>query len=139
MQFTDAYYHGVLHQVKRVLSAMTDEQIDKGLTAFEDGSSDWGNCFFARAFDQGYNNSRQQPEVWLSEKMGFGKNRIPVRLVYTLFDGVGKQMFTKAMLYKLISDIRDQRRPDEILTLLKGIDFTKAEDLTHQFAGPVCG
>lgn len=138
MDFNDAYYHGVLHQVKRVLTAMTDEQIDTGLTAFEDGSSDWGNCFFARAFNQGYRQGHHEPEAWLAKQMGFGTNKIPVRIVYSLFDGVGRQMFTKSMLYELISNIRDGRRPEEVLAIIKGIDYSKAEDPNYVFAGPTC-
>lgn len=124
MDVRDIFYHGIHQQVRRVLNKMTDDQIDKGLTAFEDGASNWSHCFFARALemDKNYIDSKRPAEFWVMDQLGL-ESIIPVRIVYGLFDGVGKKIsFTRDKLKEFISNVRDERRPEEVLALLQSLD-----------------
>lgn len=134
MDVRDIFYHGMRSQIRRVLDAMGPERIDKGLTAFEDGASNWGQCFFARAYPElrlmGY-----QPELQISQALGMGDNRVPMRIVYHTFDGASHFM-TKQQLRNFIEAIRDESRPSEVLDLLRQIGVTEKQTQTEiSFAG----
>jgi hypothetical protein len=126
MKLQDAIYHGIHDQIRRVLNIMGDERIDRGLSAFEDGASNWRECFFARAYSD-YNLERDA-EKRLMKAMGLN-TPIPIRIVYQAFDGANSWM-SKAALYKFISDIRDESRPNEVLNVLKGMDFSTVESVS---------
>lgn len=100
----DLMYHGVRQQVRRVLTAMGPERIDKGLTAFETGASSWSNCFFARAYPE--LNLHWRPEHQIAEALGMPGNYVPMRITYTLFDGAGVMM-SKQQLQGFIKDFLD--------------------------------
>lgn len=126
MEVKDIFYHGIHQQVRRVLNKMTDDQIDKGLTAFEDGGSNWSECFFARALEMDKNwagsGYKLGPERWIAAELGL-ESVMPVRIVYTLFDGVGRNIsFTPTTLKEFITNVRDERRPEEVLAVLKSLD-----------------
>jgi hypothetical protein len=82
---------------------MTDDQINKGLTAFDDGSSTWADCFWARVFGEELSGKRGKDrygkvysstlgiEWWIANQLGLESN-IPVRIVYQLFDNVNTWM-----------------------------------------------
>lgn len=123
----DIFYHGIRQQIRRVLDAMGDERIDKGLTAFEDGASNWQHCFFARAFKGELDLMAGNPEYQLAKALGFGTNRVPVRIVYNIFDGNGLDM-TKDELKQFITAVRDESRPEEVLQLLKSLDMDKVTE-----------
>lgn len=131
MDLSTALYHGIYHQTRRVLTAMTDDQLDCGLEAFESGASNWSDCFFAMAFkgEVNLNNVANGPEYWLANRLGLGTNRIPIRIVYSLFDGVGNQFMSKSDLHRLMNDIRDDRRPEDVIAILRGIDFDVATNV----------
>lgn len=136
MNVKDAFYHGIREQIRRVINILGPERTDKGLSAFEDGASNWSQCFFARAV---------APEVLRHEHdvcriLGIlnneGKpNVVPVRIVYQTFDGMSSMM-TKAQLYQFISDIRDQHRPDAVMNLLKTINYDEKKEAV--FSEPSC-
>jgi len=128
MNLQDVFYHGVRQQLRRVLVAMGPERVDMGLTAFEDGASNWSNCFFARAYpdlelDNYHRDSK--PEWMLANELGF-KTLLPIRMVYCTFDGAGATM-TKDQLRKFVEDVRDDLRPDAVNELLRTLDFSKVE------------
>ena len=140
----DLLYHGIAHQVRRVIKALGDERTDKGLTAFEDGSSNWSDCFFARALS-GEVNLNYEGEIGVAKALGFtststrsGYNLVPIRIVYRTFDG-NSTMISKDQMKRLISDIRDETRPDEVMRLLRSIDYAGVEENPVSFAGAACG
>lgn len=143
MDIRDAFYHGVRHQVRRVLEAMGPERIERGLTAFENGASNWSHCFFARAYPELSLNSGRA-EFQVAQALGMGTNRVPMRIVYTLFDGVGsKTTMTKGDLRKFIEGFLDEKRDPEVQKaiddLIRSTDFSTAHDTTHTvFAGQSC-
>lgn len=81
----DLIYHGVREQVRTVLVALGPERIEKGLTAFEDGASNWADCFFARAVGNECNLQRGDPEQTLQRLLGL-PSHMPIRITYNLFD-----------------------------------------------------
>ena len=124
MNIQDVFYHGVRQQIRRVLTTMGPEKVDLGLTAFEDGSHDWANCFFARAYPE--LDLKHYAENQLCKALGL-KTYIPIRMVYCTFDGAGAVM-TSEQLKKFIEDIRDDMRPEGVMDVLRSLDFSKAEE-----------
>lgn len=137
----DMFYHGIRHQVRRVVQALGEERTDKGLTAFEDGHSNWSDCFFARALAPEVNLNREG-EVGVAKALGLlssngEPNLVPVRIVYRTFDGISTQISRNEMK-QLLTDIRDETRPDGVMQLLRSIDYTNAESTPLTFAGASC-
>lgn len=135
MKVADAYYHGIRHQVRRVLSAMTDDEIDRGIDAFETGSSNWSHCFFARALDMDEHKTEwhlaidpqfprvEAPTIWIRNRLKL-ESHVPVRIVWHLFDGLGSgRTMSRDELKQLIVDLREDRRPAEVLELLRSLDL----------------
>lgn len=83
----DLFYHGIREQVRTVLVALGPERIEKGLTAFEDGASNWSNCFFARAVAGQCDLHKGDPEKTLQKLLKLDSH-MPVRITYNLFDGM---------------------------------------------------
>jgi hypothetical protein len=133
----DAFYHGIRHQIRRVLEKLGDERIDAGMTAFEDGASNWSQCWFARALAP----ERLRDETDVARILGFkngsgGWNLVPVRIIYRTFDGCST-LLTRDELAKLITDIRDESRPSEVMQLLRSINYTNVETTPVQME-PSC-
>lgn len=131
MDVRDAFYHGIIHQLRRVLGAMTEDEIDAGIDAFETGSSDWNNCFFARALANRPEFRAHRNEVGVAKALGLAQangmpNLVPVRMVYFTFDS-HSTFLTRKALKQFITDIRDERRPAEVMQILKSINYTDAE------------
>lgn len=124
MNVQDIYYHGVRDQIRRVLNAMSPDQIDKGMTAFNNGHSDWSHCFFGRAIPG--TNQAAVPEKFLMEQLGI-PTPIPIRIVYCTFDGCGRNM-TRKQLRQFIEDVRDESRPQEVMAVIRGVDYSRAEE-----------
>lgn len=118
----DLFYHGVRQQVRRVLEAMGPERVEQGLTAFETGHSSWSQCFFARAYPELQLHSKHPdrfgntgPEWKIAAALDMGTNRVPMRIVYSLFDGFGGQhTMTKDDLRKYIRGFLDEIRDPEV-------------------------
>jgi hypothetical protein len=133
MDVNVAFYHGITHQIRRVLGAMTEEEIDKGIDAFETGSSDWSNCFFARALEGRKEFTEHRGELGVAMALGLsnnsrlGYNLVHIRLIYHTFDSCST-FLTRDELKRLITDIRDESRPSEVMNLLKQIDYTGVEE-----------
>jgi hypothetical protein len=135
----DAFKLGIEVQVRRVLKAMGEERILNGITAFETGASNWASCFFARAYPEERFYGSKQAEFRIAGLLGMGTNRVPMRIVYTLFDGIGElKTLGKNDLLKLIRGFLDEQRDpamqNAIDNLLKAVDFVKA---TNEDAAPV--
>lgn len=156
----EAYYDGLRHQIARVMSALGPERVEKGLTAFENGASNWSHCFFARALAP---EVRLHGEEDVARALNFtsphsknGLNLVPVRIVYRTFDGCSQWM-TKDELRQLIRDIQCETKPlDEIADTLKGanewlknaqqnvngalkkINFMGVEGTPVKLGGPSC-
>lgn len=116
------FYHAIRQQLRRVLGKMTEEQIDAGLTAFEDGSRNWSQCFFARAL---------RPHVLHSEYdvvriLGL-ESPMPVRILYTMFDQAHGSRMTSSELYQFLASVRDESRPDEVNKLLRSMNWKNSE------------
>ena len=118
----DLFYHGVREQFRRVLVAMGPDRIDAGLTAFEDGSNDWSNCFFARAYPE-LKRAGQHPEYFLRDALGF-KTIIPIRIVWHTFDNLNHYMTPKQMR-EFVTSVRDEQRPEEVMALIRSLDIDK--------------
>jgi len=138
MNVNDIFYHGIRSQVRRVLGLLGDERIAKGLTAFEDGASSWSQCFFARALAPARLHSEDDVCRILDLRTTEGDlNRVPVRIIYRTFDGLSPLMKKKELM-DLIVAIRDESRPDEVMQLLRSINYAGAEDTPVEMAGASC-
>lgn len=123
----DMFYHGIREQIRRVLTLLGDERVDKGLTAFEDGASSWSSCFFARAFLPQRIHCEQDVARILGLETKDGRlNLVPVRIVYYTFDGCSSMM-TEAELKEFIVSVRDETRPSEVMNLLRSINYADVE------------
>jgi hypothetical protein len=123
----DLLYHGVREQVRRVVLALGEERTDRGLTAFEDGHSNWSDCFFARALENDQVFRSEPNEYGVARALGFfrqdgGLNLVPVRMVYFAFDKMPGAV-PKAEMKRLLADIRDETRPSEVMQLLRSINM----------------
>lgn len=143
MDVRDAFYHGIRHQVRRVLTALGPERIEKGLTAFDDGASNWSQCFFARAFAgelsmhiSAYGLVPSKPYIstpeWnIMNKLGL-PSHVPVRIVWNLFDqfdtwrNTSTQLMDRATFRKFIEDVLDESRP-EVVELLRSLNQVNLE------------
>lgn len=114
MLYSDAVQLGVEMQVKRVLEAMGEGRILDGITAFETGMSSWSACFFARAYPELNLDNVRSPENAVADALGMPGNRVPMRIVYTLFDGVGcgRTMSKQDLLAFIRGFLDDKRSPD---------------------------
>lgn len=149
MDVRDMFYHGLRHQIRRVLTALGPDRIEKGLTAFDSGSSNWSQCFFARAFGE-INLNEHQPGVGQQPKPGKGvpqislpewtlmhllhiNSHVPIRIVWNLFDQIdawrmgAAPMMDRATFRKFIEDVLDESRPSEVLELLKSLNTSDLE------------
>ena len=117
----DLIHLGNLIQIRRVLTALGPERIERGLTAFEDGGSNWSHCFFGRAFE-GEANLTLKPEKILMARLGL-PTPVPIRIVYQTFDGANAGLMTKAQLRELIEAVLDESRPQEVLDLIRSIKY----------------
>jgi len=123
----DLFYHGIRQQIRRVLDLLGDERIDKGMTAFEDGEKNWSQCWFARALAPARLHSEDDVCRILGLTSTDGRpNRVPVRIIYRTFDECST-FITRQDLINLITSIRDESRPKEVLELLRSLNYTEAE------------
>lgn len=132
----DLFYHGVRQQITRVLKAMGEDRISQGLTAFEDGASTWTACFFARAFPE-VNLELGNPEEKIADLLGMPGNKVPMRIVYRTFDGVGFVMTKKAMkdfIRGFLDEQRDPKIQAGIDDLLAQVKYEGAEEKPIDFA-----
>lgn len=138
MDVANIFYHGICEQVRRVLNILGEERTDMGLTAFEDGASNWSHCFFARALAPqrlgGEYDVAKALDLWNGDKTRL--NVVPVRIVYRTFDGASSMM-TKEQLKALIVQIRDESREPGLMEFLRTIDYTDVET-KPAVIGPVC-
>lgn len=139
-------YHGIRENIRRVLVALGPERIERGLTAFEDGSSSWSHCFFARALDgdcklesvfvddKFYNLKRMMKyrgpvqNLVICEALGDYdyRLRVAIQTIWHTFDGASTRI-TKKELQSFINAVLDESRPKEVMDLLRSIDYS--EDL----------
>jgi hypothetical protein len=128
MNAKDIYYHGIRDQIRRVLVKMGPDRVDAGLTAFEDGSKNWSNCFFARAY-QDIDLAHGNAEGKLMAALELN-SVIPIRTVYYTFDEASKWISRDA-LHQFINDVRDESRPNAVLNLLKTLDISPSIESTE--------
>lgn len=132
----DLFYHGVRHSIRMVLEKMGEERLDKGLTAFEDGSHDWGNCFFARAFKGELDLQHTgNPEFAICRAIGVlnrdgQPNVVPVRTIWHTFDHASR-IITADELKQFIIDVRDESRPAEVMQLLRSLNVSPSDETTE--------
>lgn len=132
MEVGNLFYIGIRQQIRRVLNELGPERTDLGLTAFEDGASNWHECFFARALAKDEIFNRERNEIGVAKALNLvyadGRpNLIPVRIVYATFDGNSK-LITRDELNEFIVAVRDGQRPEEVLEVLKSVDYSGAKD-----------
>lgn len=126
----DLFYHGVRHQIGRVLNAMGEDRVRMGLTAFDDGAKNWSACFFARAYPELLLHSCGDPELAVSKKLGMGDNKVPMRIVYRTFDGLSSSISREQMQAFMQSFLERQTMAEvepEVLELLRSIDYSNVE------------
>lgn len=134
MDVNAAFYHGIIHQIRRVVTALGPDRTDKGIDAFETGQSNWSHCFFARALaDDMKLDKVTNPELEVAKFLGLtstssptGYNLVPVRLVYQTFDS-HSTFITRDQLKKFITDIRDESRDADVMNLIKGIRYDESK------------
>lgn len=107
------------------LGAMSDQQIECGLTAFVDGRSTWTSCFFARAL--GGLDHVSDPYKYVAHAL-----HVPVHyveLVVQVFDSYSPWL-TKENLRRLVEEVRSQRTDrkviDELLASLPTNTYDRA-------------
>ena len=133
------FYHGVRENIRRVLKALGPDRIEKGLTAFEDGASNWSQCFFARALkgEVDLAASRRDQTLVICEILGDPtyKLKVPVKMIWHTFDQMGAKNYrgvalqlTREDMRKFINDVLDESRPAEVMQLLRSINYDKVED-----------
>lgn len=132
MEVGNLFYIGIRQQIRRVLTALGPERTDLGLSAFEDGASNWHECFFARALAQDETFRHERSEIGVAKALGLtyadGRpNLIPVRIVYCTFDGNSK-LITRQELNDFITSVRDGQRPDEVMNVLRAVDYTNVKE-----------
>lgn len=134
----DVYYHGVRHQIRRVLTALGPERIEKGLTAFDDGESNWSECFFARALNGEADLSRcWKPEQKIMEVLNL-PSHVPIRIVWNLFDQMsawrnvqGPMLMDRKQFRLFIESVLDESRPKEVMALLRQLNKADLEKEVH--------
>lgn len=157
----DVFYEGIRQQVKRVVNLLGPERTEKGLEAFENGSSTWSHCFFAQALAP----QRLHSELDVCEALGLtsettksGYNIVPVRIVYYTFDQVSS-MITKNQLRDMMRDMIEEddavktldkstasldkakewlAKKASQLNILKKIDYTGVAEKPISLDGPSC-
>lgn len=140
MDYETAVYHGVRQNLRRVLNALGNDRIELGLTAFEDGVSNWTGCFFARAFKNearvgttatGHHIDPTLHICTLLNDPGY-KLKVPVKILWHTFDSAqssfGGKNLSRQDLRKFIEDVLDESRPSEVMNLLRGINYDKVEE-----------
>lgn len=109
---------------------MSNDQIERGLTAFEDGQSgSWASCFFARAFGENLGAAdiyfTQGPDKYIAQQLSVTVDQ--VGLVVNLFDH-NNCWTTKAELRAFVEQARDERQTTKAIEdLLASIDKVKLE------------
>lgn len=132
MELNNLFYIGIRQQIRRVLNALGPERTDKGLTAFEDGASNWQQCFFARALADDAAFRRERGEIGVAKALGLlskdgSPNLVPVRIVYCTFDGNSK-LITRKELNDFITAVRDGQRPEAVMEVLRGVSYEHASE-----------
>lgn len=127
MEVNNLFYIGIRQQIRRVLNALGPERTDKGLTAFEDGASNWHQCFFARALADDATFQHERNEIGVAKALGLLSangmpNLVPVRIVYQTFDGNSK-LITRQELNDFIVAVRDGQRPEAVMEVLRSVDY----------------
>lgn len=136
MNVKDAFYHGIRQQIRRVLEAMGEERVAMGLTAFDTGASNWGSCFFARAYPEVKLGHKEDPEEQVATLLGMPGNKVPMRIVYKTFDGLSWTI-SKGALHEFIKSFLDEQRSAavdaSVEALLRSIDYSDVEDKPVNF------
>lgn len=118
---------------------MGPERIDAGLTAFKDGESSWSACFFARAYPE-LQLHRGDAEAKVAKALGMEDNKVPMRIVYHTFDGLGITMSKSELRGFIESFVKDKQNPEvaaEIEKLLSTLNYEGVEEKELDFA--LCG
>lgn len=157
---SEVYYDGLRTQIARVLNLLGEDRVEKGLTAFENGASNWSHCFFARALAPERLNGEEDVARLLgltSPHSKNGLNLVPVRIVYRTFDGCSTWM-SKDELRKMIHHIQNEAentlattdetmshaktwlesQKESVNNALKKISFAGVEVSPVKLGGPAC-
>lgn len=100
-----------------MITALGPIRMEKGLTAFEDGRSNWGECFFARAFEDEV-SLFEHPEQTIMEATGI-KTRVPIRFTWRSFDSAKETGINRKQLEHLMREIMKQDHQDAADKFLK--------------------
>jgi len=127
MEVNNLFYIGIRQQIRRVLNALGPERTDMGLTAFEDGASNWHECFFARALANDEVFKADRDETGVAKALGLlsengTPNLVPVRIVYATFDGNSK-LISRDELNEFIVAVRDGQRPEAVMEVLQQANY----------------
>lgn len=128
MNIQDIFSQSRTQMVRLVVNSLGPVRVAKGLTAFEDGKSNWGQCFFGRAFkDEAILHSYDAEET-IMEITGI-KTRVPIRFVWTAFDGLKATGLNRDQLKDLINNIVREENLKAVDDLLDSIDFDPTKEL----------
>lgn len=132
MEVNNLFYIGIRQQIRRVLNALGPERTDLGLTAFEDGQSNWHECFFARALAHDSTFLSNRGEIGVAKALGLiskdgQPNLVPVRIVYCTFDGNSK-LITRSELNEFITAVRDGQRPEQVMEVLRASNYENVNE-----------
>lgn len=134
MDIQTAFYHARYQHLRNVLTALGPIRVAKAMTAFEDGRSNWSQCFFARAFEGELDlNNRVvvpveilerkilAPEWQIMNALKF-KTVIPIRFVWQAFDRHNRGT-TREKLQNMCKEIVANQHNDAVEEFLKSIEF----------------
>lgn len=125
MNIQDAFYHARIVHIRNVLTALGPVRVAKGMTAFDDGQSNWSHCFFARAF-AGELDLHGRPEVQLKEALKL-PSIVPIRFVWRAFDSAASAGMKRAELKAMIEKLTTQDHDDAVDKFLASIAFDEAQ------------
>lgn len=119
MKLSHIFDEAKYQHIRRVLKALGPERIDKALTAFDDGKSNWSQCFFARAVQGEVDLNKASwktipadiskrgiigPEYELMKLLGLS-DAVSIRFVWQSFDSAHATGMTRKKLKSMIEEI----------------------------------
>lgn len=111
MDLKTILYHGRIQLLRVVVDGLGQNRVAKGLTAFDDGDSNWGECFFARAFkgeldftDRTIFFNDHQIETAIMAATGI-KTKVPIRFTWQAFDNAKTTGINRQQLQKFLREL----------------------------------
>ena len=125
MDLQTIFYHARIVHLRNVLTALGPVRVAKGMTAFDDGESNWSNCFFARAF-KGELNLNHNAEHRIQNALHL-PTRVSIRFTWRAFDSAKDTGMTREALKDMIEKITAKTNDEAVDKFLASIEFNESE------------